>query len=138
MKILAAILLFLAAPAQAANSLTFVTEDYRPVSFIENGELKGAVVDQAREIADDADVDITIQMMPWARAYKRALMDKKTCVIGAAHTPQRDRLFKWVEPVGYAPAASCACPARRNRPRRLRRPATCASACSAAMSQPKC
>ncbi|SIQ26671.1 amino acid ABC transporter substrate-binding protein, PAAT family [Rhizobium sp. RU20A] len=106
MKALAAALLLLAAPgfaakAEARETLTFLTEDYRPVSFEEGGEIKGVVVDQAREIAASADVDVSVRMMPWARAYKLALVNKQTCVLGAARTPHRDRLFKWIEPVGY-------------------------------------
>jgi polar amino acid transport system substrate-binding protein len=93
-------LLLLGAGAQASEKLTFVTEEYRPFSYIVDGKAEGATVDQVRAIAKGAGVDAAIKIMPWARAYRLALVNTTYCVFATAHTPSRDRLFKWIEPIG--------------------------------------
>lgn len=48
---------------------------------------------------DDIGVDYTIDVLPWARAYSQAQSDPMTCVFATAHNEERDKLFKWVQPL---------------------------------------
>lgn len=89
----------LAEPTVAQDKITFTTEDYPPYNFRVNGVYKGAGYDQVVLIMKEAGIDYTVELMPWARAYALAQSEPNTCVFTTAHTPERDTLFKWVEPL---------------------------------------
>ncbi len=83
-----------------AESISFVTEDYPPFNYREGKDIKGATVDQVREIMAGIGVDdYTIEVMPWARAYNQALTTPMSCAFVTAHNAKRDSLFKWVQPL---------------------------------------
>jgi polar amino acid transport system substrate-binding protein len=84
--------------AAQAQSVTLITADYPPFSYRQDNELKGAIVDEVRQMMEGLG-EYTITMMPWARAYAQAQTAKMTCAIGTAHTPERDSLFRWVQPL---------------------------------------
>lgn len=63
------------------QSITYLTEEYPPYNFTENGELHGIAVDllvaaTARATQPVAKEDISVQ--PWARAYRTVLINKDT------------------------------------------------------------
>jgi polar amino acid transport system substrate-binding protein len=87
------------APVARAESVTLTTESYPPFSFMEGKEIKGAIVDQIKEIMSSTGIEYTMEVMPWARAYKQGLTAPMTCVFATGHEPDRDKLFKWVEPL---------------------------------------
>lgn len=101
---LAASLLSPSAPLQAEPmpSLTLTTESYPPNQMMVNGQLTGLVTDKVREMMARARIDYRILILPWLRAYSMAQTQANHCVFNTAHTPDRDKLFKWVEPVTYA------------------------------------
>jgi len=82
-----------------AQTVAFTTEEYAHFSYREDDTLKGANVDQVRRIMDDAGLEYTMDMMPWARAYAQAQTTPMTCVFGTGHNAERDTLFKWVQPL---------------------------------------
>lgn len=87
--------------AMAQDKIIFTTEDYPPYNFLSNGVYKGVGYDQVMLIMKEIGVDYTVELMPWARAYAMAQSEAMTCVFTTAHTPERDHLFKWVEPIGH-------------------------------------
>lgn len=100
---LAAVLLsFLtaASPNLHAMTLRLTTEASPPFNMMEGDKIVGRATDLVREMADRAKVAISIEMLPWARAYNMALKDIDTCVFTTTRTPEREALFKWVGPVG--------------------------------------
>lgn len=99
MKVLAVMLSLLAAPVAAADKISFTTEDYPPYNFRAGSEIKGAGYDQLIELMKEVDATYTIEMMPWARAISLAQTEPMHCVFTAAHIPERDKLFKWLEPI---------------------------------------
>lgn len=99
LKLLLPFLLVLSLSAVAqAQSVAFVTEEYPPFSYRDGDEVKGATVDQVRRMMEGLG-DYTIEMMPWARAYAQAQTTKMSCALATAHTPERDPLFRWVQPL---------------------------------------
>jgi polar amino acid transport system substrate-binding protein len=99
-RLLLPLLMVLCAGSAAnAQTVAFTTEEYAPFSYRENDVIKGANVDQVRKLMTGLGVDYTIDLMPWARAYAQAQTTPMSCVIGTAHNPERDPLFKWVEPL---------------------------------------
>ncbi|MBB5573206.1 MULTISPECIES: substrate-binding periplasmic protein [Rhizobium] len=84
--------------AQAAT-VNFTTEEYPPFNYRDGKTPVGATVEQVEKIMTDIGVDYSIEVLPWARAYNEALTAPMTCVFVAAHNNERDKLFKWVEPL---------------------------------------
>ena len=82
------------------TSLRLTTENSPPFNMMEGDKIVGRATDMVREMAERAKINITIEMLPWARAYNQALKEADTCVFTTTRTPEREPLFKWVGPVG--------------------------------------
>jgi polar amino acid transport system substrate-binding protein len=95
---LAAVFLALAAPAASAP-LTLLTEENPPFNYSEGGRLTGLVTELVQEAARRANVPVTVEVLPWARAYTRAQAERDTCVFATARLDHRERLFLWVGPL---------------------------------------
>lgn len=96
--LLALLSLPFAGPASAAT-VNFVTEEYPPFSYHEGKDLKGAAIEQVRMLMRKAGIDMSVEIMPWSRAYAATQATPMTCLFTTAHSPERDQLFKWVEPL---------------------------------------
>jgi polar amino acid transport system substrate-binding protein len=83
-----------------AEPISVVTEPYPGYSVDVNGEIKGAGADQVHLMFQRAGIDYRMQMLPWARAYSMATSQPMTCIYATNHTQERDKLFKWIEPLG--------------------------------------
>ncbi len=91
----------LASATSAANAaeIHFVTENYPPFNYLEDGQIKGMSMDQVKLIMKNAKISYSVEIMPWARALALAEIEKDFCVFTAVHNAERDRKFKWVEPL---------------------------------------
>lgn len=95
------LLVFLTSPAPArADPLTIYAEPYPGYATMVNGEIRGAGADQVHAIMKAAKIDYKMELVPWARAYSATTWEPSTCAFAANHTEERDKLFKWVEPLG--------------------------------------
>lgn len=82
------------------EDLIYMTEDFRPYNYYENGELKGLSVDLLKLLWKELNVKPKrIELLPWARAY--SILEKKgnAVLFTTARTQQRETLFKWVCPI---------------------------------------
>ncbi|KAB8033280.1 substrate-binding periplasmic protein [Fluviispira multicolorata] len=95
-------LFFLILPYQlfAANKIIAVTEHYPPYNMIENENIVGVSADIMRELFKRAKIEYTLNIYPWAHSYKLALEEPNTVVFATSRTPEREKLFKWVGPIG--------------------------------------
>lgn len=91
-------LLVLVMPVQA-QTIKLDTEEYPPFNFREGNEYKGVGVEQVKLLMQDAGLDYSIEMMPWARALSLATTQKNHCVFTTVHNAERHPKFKWVEPL---------------------------------------
>lgn len=87
------------AGAAHAEPLKLVTEEYPPYNFTSNSVITGASVEQVRRMMEAIDAPFTLEMLPWARALALAESDPETCVFTTGHDDERDKRFKWVEPL---------------------------------------
>jgi polar amino acid transport system substrate-binding protein len=62
----------------------------------------GIGADTVREIMGRANIEHTIELLPWKRAYTAALERNDACVFSTTRTPEREPLFKWIGPIGEA------------------------------------
>ncbi len=97
--LLCPLLLGLAGPA-LADPVSVLTEPYPPYNFEQGGEIVGAGADLVHDIFRKAGIAYHMQILPWARAYQMATSEPNTCIFSTNHTEERDKLFKWVEPLG--------------------------------------
>jgi len=85
------------------GGLDYMTEEYPPYNFTENGEQKGVSVDLLREIwAIMGEKPAKVSFMPWARAYRDIREKKGMALFNMARTPEREDLFQWACPITTA------------------------------------
>lgn len=91
----------LASTIASGESLVLTTEDAPPFNFTSDGgkTITGSATDIVRELFKRANVQYTITLYPWERAYNMGLSDKDTCVYSTTRTDKREPLFNWVGPV---------------------------------------
>ncbi|BBP56829.1 ABC transporter substrate-binding protein [Pseudomonas sp. St316] len=101
--------LLLAGTVRAADtSLVLLTENFPPYNMAKNGKnfaqdenIHGIAVDIVREIFKRADISYSLTLrFPWERIYKLALEKPGYGVFVMARLPEREKLFKWVGPIG--------------------------------------
>ena len=84
------------------SDLLFVTEDYPPFNYVENGTLRGIAVDILhgvyREQGSTLPAD-QVRVLPWPDAYETARSRKNTAVFATIRLPEREHLFTWVGPL---------------------------------------
>lgn len=84
-----------------AEELTFVTEEYPPFNYIEDGVVKGISVDILLGVFEEMGTPVArdqIRVLPWNIAYDTALSQKNTVLLTTIRSPEREDLFKWAGP----------------------------------------
>lgn len=92
----------LSLPLYAAEplQLRLLTEDFPPFSMLrEDGQVDGLSSDIVREMMRRAGIAYRIELLPWVRAYNRAVLEPNTCVYSTTRTEQREPQLKWIGPV---------------------------------------
>ncbi|WP_347928642.1 ABC transporter substrate-binding protein [Pseudomonas helvetica] len=110
--VLASASLLLAGAARAAEKtgpdLVLLTENFPPYNMAKNGKnfaqednIDGIAVDIVREMFKRAEITYSLTLrFPWERIYKLALEKPGYGVFVMARLPDREKLFKWVGPIG--------------------------------------
>ncbi|RON10838.1 amino acid ABC transporter substrate-binding protein [Pseudomonas brassicacearum] len=110
--VLASASLLLAGAARAAEKtdtdLVLLTENFPPYNMAKNGKnfaqednINGIAVDIVREMFKRAQITYSLTLrFPWERIYKLALENPGYGVFVMARLPDREKLFKWVGPIG--------------------------------------
>ncbi|MDI3396056.1 ABC transporter substrate-binding protein [Pseudomonas sp. V98_8] len=110
--VLASASLLLISSARAADSstteLVLLTENFPPYNMAKNGKnfaqdenINGIAVDIVREMFKRGNVTYSLTLrFPWERVYKLALENPGYGAFVMARLPDRERLFKWVGPIG--------------------------------------
>jgi polar amino acid transport system substrate-binding protein len=110
--VLASASLLLVNGAHAAENpdtgLVLLTENFPPYNMAKNGKnfaqdenINGIAVDIVREMFKRAEVTYSLTLrFPWERIYKLALEKPGYGVFVMARLPDREKLFKWVGPIG--------------------------------------
>jgi polar amino acid transport system substrate-binding protein len=87
------------AVASASAHMTLITEENPPFNYTKNGKLTGAATAVVREICRRLGTTDNIQVMPWARGYKRLQTEPNVVLFTTAWTQARAPLFNWVGPL---------------------------------------
>jgi len=79
--------------------LTILTEEYAPLSFMENGKITGHAAEVVRDLLKRTGTDKDMQLVPWEKGYKAVLEKPNVMLFSVAMTPERKDLLQWVGPV---------------------------------------
>lgn len=85
--------------------VTLVTEEMKPFNFTQDGVVRGFAAESVTAALDSAGLKYTVEVLPWSRAYDRALREKNVFIFSMARTPERESRFVWV--ASLAPAQVC-------------------------------
>ncbi|MCS3840954.1 polar amino acid transport system substrate-binding protein [Pseudomonas sp. JAI111] len=91
-----------------STDLVLLTENFPPYNMAKNGKnfaqdenINGIAVDIVRAMFKRAEVSYSLTLrFPWERIYKLALEKPGYGVFVMARLPDREKLFKWVGPIG--------------------------------------
>ena len=88
--------------APSAKHLTYLTEQFPPFNFQEDGILKGISVDLLDRMLNRMDIDLnrsSIRLLDWDVGYQTVLKENNTVLFSMGRLSQRESLFKWVGPI---------------------------------------
>jgi len=83
-----------------APTLEFVTEEFPPLNFNNNGQVDGFGADIVREILRRENLAAPLTVLPWARAYKMAQIEANVGLFCLVRSVEREKLFQWIGPIG--------------------------------------
>ena len=89
--------------AFSARDLTYITEQFPPYNYQENGKLQGISVDLLEKVWENMGANLNrsvIQLLPWKEGYQETLDENGKVLFSTARLPQREQLFKWAGPIG--------------------------------------
>lgn len=92
--------------AEMPEDMKFVTEEYPPFSYLEEGVPSGLSVELLSTALERNGIDLeaeNISLMAWTDAYNTAINRKNTCLFSTARTPERENSFTWVGPIIQCP-----------------------------------
>jgi ABC-type amino acid transport substrate-binding protein len=81
-----------------SQELEFVTEDYKPLNYAENGNLTGLGPELLKEICRELRIPFASEILPWDQAYTKALTNDKAVLFSTVLNADRKELFKWAGP----------------------------------------
>ncbi|MFM2590080.1 substrate-binding periplasmic protein [Vibrio sp. TBV020] len=84
------------------NELTYLTEQYPPYNFEQDGLVQGIAVDLLLAIGKQSESTIQLQqinMQPWPRAYRTTLIKPDTVLFSTTRTQLREHIFQWAGPI---------------------------------------
>lgn len=93
---LLAVLAVPACPAQGAD-LRVVTEQWPPYTHVEDGKMTGVVSEVVLTALDRSGLSYTVEVLPWARAYKLARTEPNVLIYTILKLESRAPLFTWIK-----------------------------------------
>jgi polar amino acid transport system substrate-binding protein len=84
------------ASAVCSQTILVVTEDGYPLQYMKDQKIVGTGTELVEAVMKQAGLTYTIQIYPWARAYRSAQNQKNVLIYSMTRTPQREWQFKWV------------------------------------------
>jgi polar amino acid transport system substrate-binding protein len=85
--------------ASAPVVLTAFTERLPPLNMDVDGQVTGFSSELLDMMAAEAGVVVRKQVLPWTRAYDRALRQSDAVLYSLVRTPERESQFRWVGPI---------------------------------------
>lgn len=88
--------------AQQVHEIAWMTEDYPPYNYIENGHITGVTIDKLLAMFEYMNIEFSrddIDIYPWPRAYRYLEDKQKRCLFSMTYTEERAKQFQFVGPI---------------------------------------
>ena len=83
----------------AESNIRIIAEDYKPLSYLQEGKLIGPSVEILQLLMKKLKVQSSILIFPWLRGYLTTRDEPNTALFSTTRTKERESLFKWVGPL---------------------------------------
>lgn len=80
----------------AAEKIIILTEQFPPFNFKEGDTVQGLSTQIVRKLLERANLEFSIELVPWKRAYTIALNRPNTLIYTIAKTASREGKFHWI------------------------------------------
>ncbi|MCX6226410.1 MAG: transporter substrate-binding domain-containing protein, partial [Bacteroidia bacterium] len=103
--LLAAILVFLSPGCEKKCDdpyrfqFQFITENYKPLNYVENGSLSGLAPDILKEVCESLNIPFEVKVLPWAEGYDQVQKSDNAVLFSTILNSTRKDLFKWAGPI---------------------------------------
>ncbi|KUE79195.1 ABC transporter substrate-binding protein [Aeromonas schubertii] len=85
------------------SRLEYLTEDYPPYNYQEEGKAAGLAVEILKQVWQQSGTpEQPVRVIPWARGYYLLTQKPDVVLFSTARTTVRNPLFKWACPIGYS------------------------------------
>ena len=79
------------------------TEIWPPFNYLDdNGKIVGAATDVVRALMNEANVQYSIEIMPWSRAFAKIQGQPNSLIYSIYYTDERAPLFHWLCPMFHS------------------------------------
>lgn len=85
--------------SETTAPLWLLTEEYAPLSFMENGKINGQATEVVRALMQRTGRGEGIRMVTWQEGYRTVLERPNTALFSTVMTPARKNLLQWVGPI---------------------------------------
>ncbi|HXA47701.1 MAG TPA: transporter substrate-binding domain-containing protein [Burkholderiaceae bacterium] len=86
-----------------AEEIRVLAGNIAPFAYKENTKIVGASVELVQEMARRQGKQVTIELVPFARAYQVGKISPKTLILQIARTSARESQFSWIAPLYQEP-----------------------------------
>lgn len=77
----------------------FITEDYKPLNYMDNGTLTGLAPELLKEVCRQLEIPFEVKVLPWDQGYTKVLATDNAVLFSTILNTQRKDLFKWAGPI---------------------------------------
>ena len=77
----------------------FITENYKPLNYVDNSNLTGLAPDLLKEICNALNIPFDVKVLPWSEGYNMALNTNNGVLFSTVLNTDRKDLFKWAGPI---------------------------------------
>jgi polar amino acid transport system substrate-binding protein len=77
----------------------FITEDYKPLNYLENDTLKGLAPEVLKQVCLDLHIPYEVDVLPWAEGYQKVQSEENAVLFCTMLNATRKDLFKWAGPI---------------------------------------
>jgi polar amino acid transport system substrate-binding protein len=85
--------------AADSEKIKIVTEEWAPYNYSENGNIVGVSTEIVKKTLKEAGLKYSINIYPWARAYKIAQKEPNVVVYTMYRSKKRENIFRWIGPI---------------------------------------
>lgn len=89
--------IFIFVQSSQSKELKLVTETLPPYQYFDDeGNLQGFSIDVVKALEKQVDMKFNIEVLPWARAYRKAREQKNIAIFSIIRTQLRENQFLWI------------------------------------------